>query len=64
MANCKLWMDLSLQEKIIMIGKTTHLMQNDATGFEAIERILKNAEMKGIFDEVIINPSSDEKQNY
>ena len=60
MANCKLWMDLSLQEKIVMIGKTTHLIQNDATGFEAVERILRQAEVKGIFNEVIINPAADE----
>ncbi len=64
MANCKLWMELSLQEKIVMIGKTTHLMQNDATGFEAIERILKQAEIVGIFNEVIINPATHEKENY
>jgi hypothetical protein len=64
MANCKSWIDLSLQEKIEMVGKTTHLMQNSNVGFKAIFEILASAETVGIFKEVIINPTTDEKENY
>lgn len=64
MANCKMWLELSLQEKIEMIGKVTHLIQNSNVGFTAIEQILLSAELAGIFKEVIINPPSDEKENY
>jgi len=63
MANCKLWLDLSLQEKIEMVGKVTHLIQNSNVGFTAIEQILQSAEIAGIFREVIINPATDEKNN-
>ena len=63
MANCKLWLDLSLQEKIEMVGKVTHLIQNSNVGFTAIEQILLSAEIAGMFKEVIINPPSDEKNN-
>jgi hypothetical protein len=63
MANCKLWLDLSLQEKIEMVGKVTHLIQNSNVGFTAIEQILQSAELAGMFKEVIINPPSDEKNN-
>ena len=64
MANCKLWLDLSLQEKIEMVGKVTHLIQNSNVGFTAIEQILLSAEIAGMFNEVKINPPSDEKDNY
>jgi hypothetical protein len=63
MANCKLWLDLSLQEKIEMVGKVTHLIQNSNVGFTAIEQILQSAELAGIFREVIINPPSNEEDN-
>jgi len=63
MANCKMWLDLSLQEKIEMVGKVTHLIQNSNVGFTAIEQILLSAEIAGMFKEVIINPPSDEKNN-
>ena len=64
MANCKMWLDLSLQEKIEMVGKVTHLIQNSNVGFTAIEQILISAETAGMFNEVKINPPSDEKENY
>jgi hypothetical protein len=63
MANCKMWLELSLQEKIEMVGKVTHLIQNSNVGFTAIEQILLSAEIAGMFKEVIINPPSDEKDN-
>ena len=63
MANCKMWLELSLQEKIEMVGKVTHLIQNSNVGFTAIEQILLSAEIAGMFKEVIINPPSDEKNN-
>lgn len=64
MANCTSWLELSLQEKIEMVGKTTHLMQNSDVGFKAILDILDSAERVGLFKEIKINPPRDEKQNY
>jgi len=64
MANCTSWLELSLQEKIEMVGKTTHLIQNSNVGFTAIEQILQSAEFAGMFKEVKINPPSDEKTLY
>ena len=64
MANCKMWLELSLQEKIEIVGKVTHLIQNSNVGFTAIEQILLSAETAGMFNEVKINPPSDEKENY
>ena len=39
-------------------------MANCKVGFTAIEQILHSAETAGIFNEVKINPPSDEKENY
>lgn len=64
MANCNLWLELSLQEKIEMVGKMTHLVQNSNVGFKAIKEILESAERVGLFKEVKINPPSDEKTLY
>lgn len=64
MANCQSWLKLSLQEKIEIVGKVTHLIQNSNVAFKAIEDIIKIAESVGVFKEVKINPSRDEKINY
>lgn len=64
MANCNSWLELSLQEKIEMVGKVTHLIQNSDVGFNAVKEIIDSAEIVGIFNEVKINPPSDEKVNY
>lgn len=64
MANCNSWLELSLQEKIEMVGKVTHLIQNSNVGFTAIEQILHSAELAGMFKEVKINPPSNETNNY
>jgi hypothetical protein len=64
MANCQSWLELSLQEKIEMVGKVTHLIQNSNVGFTAIEQILHSAELAGIFKEVKINPPTHETNNY
>ena len=57
--NCKNWLELSLQEKVLMIGKITHLVQNYETGFMAVDAIITAANHNGIFKEVLINPSYD-----
>jgi hypothetical protein len=64
MANCKSWLELSLQEKIEMVGKMTHLVQNSDIGFREIQSILESAERVGWFKEIKINPPSDEKTLY
>jgi hypothetical protein len=57
--NCKKWLELSLQKKIEMIGKITHLVQNYETGFDTVNVIIEAAEHNGIFKEVVINPTYD-----
>lgn len=64
MANCNSWLELSLQEKIEMVGKVTHLIQNSNVGFKAVKEIIESAEAVGIFNEVKINPPRDEANNY
>jgi hypothetical protein len=64
MANCQSWLELSLQEKIEMVGKVTHLIQNSNVGFKAVLEIIQSAEAVGMFKEVKINPPANETNNY
>jgi hypothetical protein len=56
MANCKSYQKLTHLEKVEMIGKITHLLQNWETGFEVVEATINAATLAGIFHDVKINP--------
>jgi hypothetical protein len=55
MANHKEWIELSIIEKIDMVGKLTHLLQNDEMSFHTFKNHIEKAESYGIFDEIKIN---------
>jgi len=55
MANHQEWQDLTIIEKIDLVGKITHLLQNDIISYQAFVAHIKLAELSGVFDEVKIN---------
>ena len=50
--NIERWQQLSLPEKWELIGKITHLMQNDEQGFDNCIWLIKQAENNGIYSQV------------
>ena len=55
MANHQQWLDLTIVEKVDLVGKLTHLLQNDVLSYQAFVAHIKLAELCGVFDEVKIN---------
>jgi hypothetical protein len=50
--NIEKWRILSLPEKWELIGKITHLIQNDEHGFDNCMELIKQAELNGIYKQV------------
>ena len=59
MANHQQWQDLTIVEKIDLVGKLTHLLQNDVISYQAFVAHIRLAELSGVFDEVKINNSNE-----
>jgi hypothetical protein len=55
MANHQQWQDLTIIEKIKLVGQLTHLLQNDEKSFETFVKWINVSEIIGLFDEVKIN---------
>lgn len=55
MANHQQWQELTIVEKINLVGKLTHLLQNDEKSYEAFKKWIEVSETLGLFDEVKIN---------
>lgn len=55
MANHKQWQELTIVEKIDLVGKLTHLLQNNERSFELFKIHINIAEEHGLFNEVKIN---------
>lgn len=55
MANHQQWQDLTIIEKIDLVGKVTHLLQNEIEFYESFKRHIEVAETLGLFNEVKIN---------
>jgi hypothetical protein len=55
MANHQQWQDLTIIEKIDLVGKVTHLLQNDEDSFNAFKNWVGASELLGLFNEVKIN---------
>jgi len=49
---CEKYAALSIKEKIELIGKTAHLVQNSNTAFDKICNMINIAEQSGLFDDV------------
>lgn len=55
MANHKEWMELTILQKIDLVGKITHLLQNDLPSFVAFKTHIDICERLGLFNDVKIN---------
>ena len=55
MANHQQWQELTIIEKIDLVGKLTHLLQNDEKSFEAFKNWIEACDLLGLFNEVKIN---------
>jgi len=55
MANHQQWLELTIIEKIDLVGKVTHLLQNDEDSFTALKNWVQASELLGLFNEVKIN---------
>ena len=55
MANHNEWMELTILEKIDLVGKLTHLLQNDQESYKAFKAYITLSELAGVFNEVKIN---------
>lgn len=55
MANHQQWQELTIIEKIELVGKVTHLLQNDIDSFNAFKTWVEASELLGLFNEVKIN---------
>jgi hypothetical protein len=60
MANRKSYMELTHKEKIEFIGRVVHTIQNNDVAFDiANDAILSIGQMNGLFENVVINPPSE-----
>lgn len=59
MANHQQWQDLTIVEKVDLVGKLTHLLQNDLISYQAFVAHIRLAELSGVFDEVKINNNNE-----
>lgn len=55
MANHQQWQELTIVEKIDLVGKLTHLLQNDVDSYKAFKNWIEASELLGLFNEVKIN---------
>lgn len=55
MANHEKWIELTIIEKVDLVGKVIHLLQNDLQSYEAFSKYVKFSELAGFFNEVKIN---------
>lgn len=55
MANHEKWMELTILEKIDLVGKVTHLLQNDEESYDAFKKWVNASELLGLFNEIKIN---------
>lgn len=54
---CHSYDQLTIIEKTQLVGRLTHLIQNDEAAFLVADELIKKAECNGLFDKVIIFPS-------
>lgn len=60
MANHKAWIDLPIVHKIELVGKITHLLQNQYPYFLEVIDLINKAEEEGLFSDVVINNNGQE----
>ena len=55
MANHEKWIELTIIEKVDLVGKVIHLLQNDVQSYDSFTKYIKFSELAGFFNEVKIN---------
>ena len=55
MANHEKWIELTIVEKVALVGKVTHLLQNDLQSYESFKKWVDASELLGLFNEIKIN---------
>lgn len=53
--NHKEWMDMTIIEKRDLVGKLTHLLQNDKASFNAFKKHIQEAESLGLLNQIKFN---------
>lgn len=61
---CPLYEALTPLERVEMIGKIAHAAQSDNATFVQVQALIALAERKGLFENVIINPTGNDNTNY
>jgi hypothetical protein len=63
MANIQEYQDLSLQERLTLIGSVVHLLQNDRDSFVTACSMVRSAHQNGVLDGVVMfpQPSDNDK---
>lgn len=60
MANHKAWVDLPIVHKIALVGKITHILQNQYPYYLEMLDMISKAEDDGIFSDVVINNTDEQ----
>lgn len=56
---CKEFDEMSIKGRTDFIGKLVHAVQSDSRAYWLGDALILGAERRGVFTNVIINPSSD-----
>lgn len=64
MANCENYQRLLPMERYEFVGKVVHALQNDNQSFHVMTAIVNDAQKRGVFNDVIINPPTEEPESY
>ena len=56
MAHCDEYQNMSLQERVVLLGTICHLVQNDSDSFIAVSSMIRSASQQGKLDAVTILP--------
>jgi hypothetical protein len=60
--NCHEYQNLNIKEKREFIGSLVHAATCDSIGFTDAEKLIAKAHIRGVFEDVIINPSQEEPE--
>jgi phosphopantetheine adenylyltransferase len=59
---CEKYNNLTIPERLKAIREVVHALQNDNEAFVSIMDAVKDAELRGVFNGVVINPETNKKQ--
>jgi hypothetical protein len=53
------WTELTITERITLWGRISHLLTSDEQSFIALDSMVRSADQKGLFNDIIINPERE-----